>query len=202
MDLLKCNYFGKKSPVGFGLFEGKEERITLEQMKLRLYQHFGWILIVTTFFLACKTPQDNSTSFAMKNHSPNRIVLRYQDSSVPPRYHRSYTIAATAEEVSIEVDVYGTDIGDSTHALTNEAWTKLLEMASELQKPGSYESGASGTHSHRIQLFDGEEAYYQLYWDSAKKEKVNANTEAMVEALEATIPDFPECLKKGQPVKR
>jgi hypothetical protein len=48
------------------------------------------------------------------------ISYGYQDASVPPDYHRSYTIILTNENYRFMVDSYGEIIKDTTIILTNQ----------------------------------------------------------------------------------
>lgn len=50
------------------------------------------------------------------------VTYRFQDSSVPPPYHRSYTLTFDQERARIVVDSYGEVLADETTAMTPEAW--------------------------------------------------------------------------------
>ena len=60
---------------------------------------------------------NNEGQAKMTNTAIKEIIYRFGDASVPPDYHRSYTITVTAGGVRIVVDSYGdfTVTGDSLY---------------------------------------------------------------------------------------
>lgn len=45
--------------------------------------------------------------FDFQNSDLDQVTYRFTDSSVPPRYHRSYSIVVTAQAITVTVDSYG-----------------------------------------------------------------------------------------------
>ncbi|EKV03083.1 hypothetical protein Lepto7375DRAFT_5358 [Leptolyngbya sp. PCC 7375] len=43
-----------------------------------------------------------------------KIVYRFRDASVPPRYHKSYRISVTSSEANIVVNSYGRQLNERT----------------------------------------------------------------------------------------
>ena len=74
----------------------------------------------------------------------DKLIFRYRDSSVPPRYHRSYTITASAKQCRVVVDVYGKNIVDKTYEIKKGMFDKLKVLAQKLQRPGSYDQQQNG----------------------------------------------------------
>ncbi|MBM3455978.1 MAG: hypothetical protein FJX80_12675 [Bacteroidetes bacterium] len=68
-----------------------------------------------------------NTSFTQKKEI-HFIQYRFVDASVPPEYHRSYTVTATEHDWHYTVDSYGTIISDSTQKMT-EAWWQDIKLA-------------------------------------------------------------------------
>ncbi|MFM7467290.1 MAG: hypothetical protein ACKO2O_05255 [Crocinitomicaceae bacterium] len=68
-----------------------------------------------------------NASLAQKNEI-TFIKYRFVDASVPPEYHRSFTITATKQDWHYTVDSYGTIISDSTQKMT-EAWWREIKSA-------------------------------------------------------------------------
>ena len=68
-----------------------------------------------------------NASMAQKNEI-TFIKYRYVDASVPPDYHRSYTITASESDWHYTIDSYGTIISDSTQRMT-EAWWREIKSA-------------------------------------------------------------------------
>lgn len=58
----------------------------------------------------------------------DEIKYSYYDSSVPPQYHRSYTITVTASSLAIIVDSYGDIISDKKYDCSPEQFNNLLKL--------------------------------------------------------------------------
>lgn len=54
------------------------------------------------------------------------VILRFEDRSVPPAYHRSHTIAITRTEIRRTVDVYGTLLDDRHHAIAAGVFDEVI----------------------------------------------------------------------------
>lgn len=53
------------------------------------------------------------------------VNYHFQDSSVPPPYHRSYTLTFDRNQVHIVVDSYGDVLADRTAPMTETAWNTV-----------------------------------------------------------------------------
>ncbi len=60
---------------------------------------------------------------------PSDAIIQYdfQDSSVPPQYHRSYVLTITEAESQIVVDSYGDVLADETVPTSAEVWQQLSD---------------------------------------------------------------------------
>jgi len=59
-----------------------------------------YVFVFLIIFTSCNISKE------MKPET-TKIIYSYGDSSVPPQYHRSYTITVTNEKLHIVVDSYG-----------------------------------------------------------------------------------------------
>lgn len=71
-------------------------------------------------------PAPTSDPAATADGAIDEIVFRFHDASVPPQYHRSYTIVATAKSIRKTVDSYGDVISDESAALTRAEFDALV----------------------------------------------------------------------------
>ena len=62
----------------------------------------------------------------MMHESNYTFTYRYRDSSVPPEYHRSYTIGVTPERVYFSVDSYGTILLEDSFKLKGANYTSFV----------------------------------------------------------------------------
>lgn len=72
---------------------------------------------------AAKTP---TAGWKAKLSQIDKLSYHFQDSSVPPQYHRSVTIVVTPAEVTKVVDSYGDIISEQANAITAAQFKTLL----------------------------------------------------------------------------
>jgi hypothetical protein len=79
-----------------------------------------------------QTPTTSSTSASASasptaGQSADDAVIRYrfQDSSVPPQYHRSFELTFDRQQARIVVDSYGEVLADQTAPMTSQAWDQV-----------------------------------------------------------------------------
>ncbi len=123
----------------------------------------------------------------------DRVEYRYQDASVPPKYHRSYTIDidATAKTIKADVDVYNKPLANATHTLSEADLKKLTDLASKIEAPTTKTTkGATGTKTFIIRLHNAGKPTHELIWDSMNT--VNADTEAFVTFVKSLVPNLDE----------
>lgn len=85
------------------------------------------------------------------------VEYRYNDSSVAPEYHRSYTITVRDGEARMVVDSYGDVLHDVTEEVDGETWTELLDEvgAVRVRDPEPSSECAGGT-SREVLVTDAE----------------------------------------------
>jgi len=87
------------------------------------------------------------------------VEYRFTDSSVPPEYHRSYTLTVAGGEARIVVDSYGDVLHDETAAVDDATWTALLDDVEQLDGLGDDpDDQCDGGTSHELQVTDRDHA--------------------------------------------
>jgi hypothetical protein len=82
------------------------------------------------------------------------IEYRYGDASVPPEFHRSYTLTITRTDVHVVVDSYGDVIVEATEPLPGEVWDDLVADVGDMAAldagngAGGGDGCAGGTSRH------------------------------------------------------
>ena len=61
----------------------------------------------------------------MINAKIQEITYHFGDASVPPKYHRSYTVTVTTDKVRIVVDSYGKILADKGYEITNKQFNDI-----------------------------------------------------------------------------
>jgi hypothetical protein len=89
----------------------------------------------------------------------SKVVYHFEDSSTPPKYHRSYTITITAENIHTEVDVYGDVIATKDAKFSDAKFKVLLDDIKEagIKKKGTKnDDGCTGGTGDYLELFDSQ----------------------------------------------
>lgn len=84
------------------------------------------------------------------------VEYRYHDSSVPPEYHRSYTLTVGGGEAHLVVDSYGDLLHDETEAVDGAEWDDLLAAVTDSGVEGSQGAGdgCSGGTGRELRVTD------------------------------------------------
>ena len=85
------------------------------------------------------------------------VEYRFTDASVPPEFHRSYTLTVREGEAAIVVDSYGDVLDEATATLDDAEWTALLDRAESVGDVGG-EGGddCSGGTARALRLTDAD----------------------------------------------
>ena len=87
------------------------------------------------------------------------LTYRFQDASVPPEYHRSYTITVTPDKVRIVIDSYGEILADKRYGITEEQFNNVKNSIEKNRIRNctlGEDEGCSGGTIEIISYSDGE----------------------------------------------
>lgn len=108
--------------------------------------------------------QDNNR-YIPKNF--NKIEYHFQDASVPPEYHRSYSWIITETSIRYISDSYGTILKDTTQEISLEKWeqckTAFLNCGIKNKKEVELNKGCTGGTSIRIRTWFNEKENFSGY---------------------------------------
>jgi len=92
------------------------------------------------------------------------VTYAFQDSSVPPPYHRSFVLTADRNEAHIVVDSYGTVLADRTAPMPPGIWTRLSQTFGDLSGIAVEEpaQGCTGGTGFTLTISAGESAEFEL----------------------------------------
>lgn len=150
------------------------------------------LLFPLLILLSCSNSrQDKPKQPPMKTY--DQITFEFRDASVPPQYHRSYTIDVTSTQSHLVVDSYGEVLADTTENVKPEVWKSLQELANGLQEGGSHTAlQATGTKGYTLALYEKGNEVYKLYWDSLSGAKAGQAAKDLRSAIQATQPALSE----------
>ncbi len=162
-------------------------------MNIKALIFLSIILLTGMLFPACVSSDLNINNI-------DTIIYRFQDSSVDPYYHRSYTIIVTESHISISVDVYSDVIAEKSYQLENDGFVqikKVIELAelsnAELPKNPECGGGKSESLSFYVkdQLVFSGDVYHCGGSDSGT---LSGDLDSIQNKLISLIPDFKNLL--------
>ena len=122
-----------------------------------------FVPLLFPLLFACKTLQNDTDKYSINladNQSwiisADQIIFIYDDASVPPDDHRSYTITVSPDQLIFEVDSYGDLIRKDSISITKNKWTKIRQafVDSQIQNIAEKENpeGCTGGSGNRITI--------------------------------------------------
>ena len=162
-----------------------------------------WLVLCVLMIIGCDSHEtykkelngESSTNGIME------IVYRYQDASIPPEYHRSYTIQVNANRVHIVVDSYGAILAERTYDISEKRFNDLLESLKKNKIRHCIrmrvESGCIGETTEKISLFNGSNQLFtgQVYHCSGKDYgNLCGDIEAFADEVKSLVPDIESLL--------
>ena len=84
-----------------------------------------FFLLLFPLLFACKTLQNDTDKSSI--NLADQIIFIYDDASVPPDDHRSYTITVSPGQIVFEVDSYGDLIRKDSVSITKNKWTQIRQ---------------------------------------------------------------------------
>lgn len=115
-----------------------------------------------------------------------QVEAHFRDSSVPPKYHRSWTLTLDADQVHLVVDSYGEVIAEKTVAMPAETWEEFVdelpEALGDLDDPEPVEPGCAGGTGMTLDVTGSDGAHLDI--DNCSTPANQAITDEVVELLE------------------
>ena len=122
-----------------------------------------------TAFVSCSGGRgiDNDDFTSKPNYDViQQIQYHYEDATIPPKYHRSYTITIAKNQVNIVINSYENIIANQSYKISNEQFNSILSSMRN-HEIGNCElgkdTGCSGGTSESVigiiteeEIFDGE----------------------------------------------
>lgn len=128
--------------------------------------------------------------------SSDTLIYSYRDASVPPQFHRSYTIKVTAGRVYLSIDVYSKIISEDSLVLTRAAYDSFATAINDLHIKNGKEvmqEGCAGGTSDKLYLYAGsskEVKGYIYYCGGKKYGDLEGDVTAAANLFKALIPDL------------
>jgi len=131
-----------------------------------------------------------------------KVIYAFNDASVPPQYHQSYTITVTKDQAHIIIDSYGDILAEKTIELPEH---KLVELAKyiklchirEKESNDNLEPCTGGT-SKSLTIYSGENTILSGTIDQCgglTSGNLYGDTDSFAEKMKGLFPEFDELLK-------
>ena len=122
------------------------------------------------------------------------IEYHFGDSSVPPEYHRSYTLTVTKAEVHAVVDSYGDVLHDVTEPLPADVWDELVATADDVVDlpVDEDEEPCTGGTTRGLTIEDGGETLIDVSFGACGGSNGEAETrvDRWIRPVTQAIPDW------------
>ncbi len=118
---------------------------------------------ITVFLTACGGNDDRSSSNERVDDSAT-IKYEYGDASVPPEFHRSYSLTVTRDDVHVVVDSYGDVLHDDRLPLPGAVWEELTETRDPVfaLTPDEPDDGCAGGTTRTLRVSDRDGTFLDL----------------------------------------
>jgi len=137
------------------------------------------------------------------NRPVAKIDYHFQDASIPPQYHRSYTISASDGKIHIVVDSYGDIVNEASYDISEQQMNALVDALEKYhieQKSFDPEkSKCIGGTSKAIKVYSANTLIIDgiAYACGGKVDgSLSGDIDSFARILESMIPDFTNLLQK------
>ena len=143
----------------------------------------------------------NKISEKDSTENTSQIVYEYGDSSVPPPYHRSYSITLNTDSVHVVVDSYGEILAEKSYIVDSLQFDSIINLleSSNLKRQKKRESQACcGGTSETISWYSKDEKLFSAYVYHCGGDDfgtLRGNIRPIADAMKALIPDLAELTK-------
>ena len=118
-------------------------------MKTPLGSLLALCTLVLGFLLTgCVGEDDEDPTAVVVDPATTTVEAHFRDSSVPPEYHRSWTLTLDQGQVRLVVDSYGDKIAEESVPMPQETWEEFIASLPEevdvLDEPEPTDPGCTG----------------------------------------------------------
>jgi hypothetical protein len=130
-----------------------------------------------------------------------KIVYRFEDSSVPPEYHRSFTITLTTEKIHIIVDSYGDIIAEKEYKIGKEQFIHIVHSlaVNKIRKqPLGDTEGCTGGTTEVLSYWDEKSEIFSasvFHCGGVDSGNLGGNIKAFADDIKKLVPQLHQLLE-------
>lgn len=159
--------------------------------------------LVIILIIACSLFLTSTLAKSKKAmNSVTKIIYYYTDSSVPPQYHRSYTITISENKIRIIVDSYGDILNDKEFDINASQFENIKKsiLKNKIRKGKKVESkGCTGGTGDKIEYYEHENLLFSAsVYHCGNKDygDLKGDIKNVAQEIKSLIPNFSELLKR------
>ncbi|MFT5819599.1 MAG: hypothetical protein ACI8ZM_000824 [Crocinitomix sp.] len=153
------------------------------------------VFIIGFLFSCSGTPP-----LVLNEEEPIEIEYAFNDASVSPEYHRSYTISIDNSEVSISVDSYGDILAAENHSIDATQFAELIEtinMANLASGKNTPDEPCDGGTGESLRIKESGAEVYNGYFDHCADHAPASMGDigVVIDAIHAIVPNLSDLLE-------
>ncbi len=159
----------------------------------------NYLLLMVVMLMSCKNQKE------MKNIQTEigSLMYSYEDSSVPPQHHRSYSLLVSKSKIVVKVDSYGTVLTDTTVMINQQQFDSLIAVYQNLNitlvKSREPQGCVGGTGSS-LRVWDIRDSLIldgHVYYCGGKEYgNLQGDVRGLGQEIKELIPEFDQLLKR------
>lgn len=159
-----------------------------------MIREFSVALIMLTFFSSCET------TLLLDAETTEKIVYSFNDSSVPPEYHRSFEITVSKTNVFIIVDAYGDTLATDSRTISEKEFQDFIteiNSAKLTKSTPKNDLSCTGSTSESLKIFT-DELLLNTYLDHCQVDEFPAKSgdvRSVIDQMKAFFPNLNELLQ-------
>ncbi len=152
--------------------------------------------LLILFIVSCT----NTAPLVLDTNESIIIDYGFNDSSVSPEYHRSYTITISPTNIHVQVDSYGDVLADKNLPISSNQFEELIQTINEANLVSGRNEPADpcdGGTSESLTIKAADKQVYNGYFDHCADAPSDSmgNIELVMDAIHELVPNLGEMLQ-------
>ena len=166
-----------------------------------IFKNLRTRLMKTRHKIISKLNNNYNSEKPLMRSNIKKISYRFEDSSVPPEFHRSYTITVSPEKATIIVDSYGDILAEKTYKIRKKQFLNIitsLDTNNIRNQPLENNSGCVGGTSEFLSYWDEKSEIFSasvFHCGGIDSGDLGGNIKAFADDMKKLIPTLDELLK-------
>jgi hypothetical protein len=159
--------------------------------------HLAALSLLVLFVIACNNDKKTSTDTTETKKTDHTYIYDFEDASVPPAYHRSYTIKVTPAMAYLTINSYDNVLAKDSVSISPDSYKKFAADIKALNiqntKDPNDDEGCTGGTTDNLELYSGspEQVKGNIYHCGGKDYgDLSGDVTAATQVFRSMIPDI------------